>query len=347
MITIKDLAKIAGVSPTTVSNVLNGRFQKVSDETLTRVQAVIEETNYVSNMGGRLLANHGSRIIGVIINYNRSRLELSIAQTPFHSELIGFLEESIRNNNYYMMLHTSMNYEESVRMACAWNVEGLIVLGGNANEIEAFLQATDIPVVFIDSYANPKLPNYYNVGLADFEGARLMTSYLIDAGFKRIGFLADMVVPDGVDAERLKGFKRAYQEHKLTCQPNYFIPIDYRKTIRHQMLEQFINNDLSKYDALFFASDYYAVDTMNLFLDAGIKVPEQISITGFDNNILSEQSRPRLTTVSQNILEKGQTAVEMLLKIIRAEKIAKSNIALPVKLIERQSVATAERKSDN
>ncbi|MCH4168794.1 MAG: LacI family transcriptional regulator [Streptococcaceae bacterium] len=344
MITIKDLAKIADVSPTTVSNVLNGRFQKVSDETLAKVQAVIEETNYVSNMGGRLLANHGSRIIGVIIHYNRSRLELSIAQTPFHSELIGFLEESIRNNNYYMMLHTSMNYEESIRMASAWNVEGLIVLGGNANEIESFLKATDIPVVFIDSYADPQLPNYYNVGLADFEGARLMTSYLIEAGFNKIGFLADMVIPDGVDAERLKGFQQAYREHQLAYQPDNFISIDYRKAVRHQMFEQFIKKDLNTYDALFFASDYYAVDTMNLFLDAGISVPEQISITGFDNNILSEQSRPRLTTVSQNILEKGQTAVEMLLKIIRAEKIEANNIALPVEIVKRQSVSS--RKID-
>lgn len=83
---------------------------------------------------------------------------------------------------------------------------------------------------------------------------------------------------------------------------------------------------------------------MNLFLDAGISVPEQISITGFDNNILSEQSRPRLTTVSQNILEKGQTAVEMLLKIIRAEKIEANNIALPVEIVKRQSVSS--RKID-
>lgn len=347
MITIKDLAKIAGVSPTTVSNVINGRFQKVSEETLVKVQTVIKETNYVSNMGGRLLANHGSRIIGVIINYNRSRLELNIAQTPFHSEFIGFLEESIRNNNYYMMLHTSMDYEESIKMASAWNVEGLIILGGTVDEIELFLQATSIPAVFIDCYMDKIIDNFYNVGLEDKEGARMMTNYLFEKGNRRIAFLADANTPKGVDAKRLEGVMQAYQDQAIEYHSDCYIPIDYRKEIRHKMFVEFIKNDLKRFDALFFASDYYAVDTMNLFFDYGISIPEDISITGFDNNILSEQSRPRLTTVSQNILEKGQIAIEMLLKIIREEPLKQRNISLPVSLIERQSVADPKSKIGN
>lgn len=337
MVTIKDLAKMAKVSPTSVSNVLNGRFNKVSDETLAKIQAVIKETNYVSNMAGRLLANNGSRIIGVIVHYNRGPAELNVAQTPFHSEIIGFLEESIRKNNYFMMLHTSMDYEESIRMAAAWNVEGLIVLGGNPKEVELFLNATDIPVVFIDNYANQSLTNYYNVGLEDFEGARKMTQFLIQSGHQSIGFLADSKTPHGVDDRRLKGFKQAHVEAGLPYFKHSFIPIHYKKKTRHEMMQMFIKKQLKNYDALFFASDYYAVDTMNLFFDYGIRVPEDISIVGFDNNILSEQSRPRLTTVSQNIADKGRMAVAMLLKVIRNETIENNSILLPTELVIRKS----------
>ena len=94
MVTIKDMAEMAGVAPTTVSNVLHGRTKKMSKETLARVQKVIDECQYVTNMGARLLANYGSRIIGVIISYGR-REEQNAIQDPFFSEVIGALEKEI------------------------------------------------------------------------------------------------------------------------------------------------------------------------------------------------------------------------------------------------------------
>ena len=128
MVTIKDMAEMAGVAPTTVSNVLHGRTKKMSKETLARVQKVIDECQYVTNMGARLLANYGSRIIGVIISYGR-REEQNAIQDPFFSEVIGALEKEIRLNGYFMMLYTSGNVEESLKIASSWNIEGLVVLG--------------------------------------------------------------------------------------------------------------------------------------------------------------------------------------------------------------------------
>ena len=98
MITIKDMADIAGVSPTTVANVLHGRTKKMSKETLSKVQEVIDHSNYVSNMGARVLANYGSRIIGVIMNYNR-RTENNVFSDPFYGMIVGSLEKEIREKS--------------------------------------------------------------------------------------------------------------------------------------------------------------------------------------------------------------------------------------------------------
>ena len=104
MITIKDMAEIAGVSPTTVANVLHGRTKKMSKETLKKVQDVIDQSHYVSNMGARVLANYGSRIIGVIMNYDR-RAENNAMADPFYGTIVGALEKEIREHGYYMMLY--------------------------------------------------------------------------------------------------------------------------------------------------------------------------------------------------------------------------------------------------
>jgi len=153
MITIKDIADKAGVSPTTVSNVLHGRTEKVSKDTLEYVQKIIEESNYVSNMGARLIANYGSRIIGVIMMYG-SRNEKNALQDPFFSEIVGALEREIRNSQYYMMLYTSAGVEESLKLALAWNIEGLIVLGAQADDCRRLKENISIPIVFIDCYFN-------------------------------------------------------------------------------------------------------------------------------------------------------------------------------------------------
>ena len=115
MITIKDMAEIAGVSPTTVANVLHGRTKKMSKETLKKVQDVIDRSNYVSNMGARVLANYGSRIIGVIMNYDR-RAENNALSDPFYGTIVGALEKEIREHGYYMMLYMAGSIEETVRL---------------------------------------------------------------------------------------------------------------------------------------------------------------------------------------------------------------------------------------
>jgi len=336
MITIKDMADKAGVSPTTVSNVLHGKTKKLSKDTLEIVQNVIQESNYVSNMGARLLANNGSKILGVIIMYGK-RDEQIATQDPFYSEIIGAVENEIRQTGYYMMLYTSGNIDESLNLAKAWNIEGLVVLGASAHDCRMFKENTSIPIVFIDSYFEDDGIQYANVGLQDKEGAYQMTNYLIQNGHKDIVFLADSMDPVGVDKERLEGYRQALTDHQLFGRDR-FIPIDSKIDKRHDFLSKFMENKFNNFTALFFASDYYAVDTISFLLEHNIKMPEDISVAGFDDNIFSTLCHPLLTTIHQTVSDKAKHSIKLLLDMINKAEINDYNIRLPIRLVIRKSV---------
>ena len=337
MITIKDIAYKAGVSPTTVSNVLHGRTEKVSKDTLEHVQKIIEESNYVSNMGARLIANYGSRIIGVIMMYG-NRNEKNALQDPFYSEIVGALEREIRDNQYYMMLYTSASVEESLKLALAWNIEGLIVLGAQADDCRKLKENIGIPIVFIDCYFNDKDHLYANVGLQDEEGAYKITNHLFENGHKKIAFLCDNEVPVGVNFFRKEGFQRALREKGIQCTEDDIIYISQFARERYNLLEQFYKSRIKQYTALFFSSDFYAVDAIHFLHDKGMKVPEEISVVGFDDNIYAIQCRPQITTVHQDTSQKAVYAIDLLQRLIQGKEVQQYNIKLPVRVIVRDSV---------
>lgn len=328
---------MAGVSPTTIVNVLHGRTHKMKAETLQKISQIIKETKYVPNMGGRLLANYGSRIIGVIINHEK-RDTINIAQGPFFSEIIGGLEYHIRRNGYFMMLYAAANVEESLRMAGAWNLEGLIVLGCHMEECSQFLNNTSIPLVFIDSYfLNNKLP-YACIGLKDREGGYLMTKYLIDKGHRKICFLTVGSLERGVFYERYCGCKQAMKEAGLPFDKCDYISFPSELSQAQNFLLDFMAGRMKKYTALFFAFDLLALRAISFFQHNGIKIPEDISVCGFDGNIFSDIFRPSLTTIRQNVQDKANGAVSMLMQLIKKENPKKRIIRLNVSVSDGESV---------
>ncbi len=343
MVTIKDMAEKAGVCPTTVSNVLHGRTNKVSQETLEKVQRVIAESKYVSNMGARLLANNGSRIIGVIMNYER-REDQNAIQDPFYSELIGSLEREIRNQGYFMMLYTAKNIAESLKLASAWNVEGLIMVGTTMDGCAKLKRNTDKPVVFIDCYFHNDDIIYTNVGLQDRRGGYQMTKYLIGQGHRRIAFLADSDDPVGVDRERFEGYKAALNEEGIGLKKEDYIYISFDKKERMNTFEDICSNRINEYTALFFSSDFYAVDAIHYFMDKNISVPKDISIVGFDDNVFARQCRPKLTTVRQNVTNKAKYAVSQMKDLILGNSLDEYDIKLPIEIIVRDSVKNLNQK---
>lgn len=328
MVTIKDLSALAKVSPTTVSNVLHGHTNKMSPETLERVQLAIEQTHYVPNMGGRLLAKHGSRIIGVITTYAR-RTELIAASSPYYSEIIGSLENEIRMSGYYMMLYTSADVEESMDLARTWDVEGLVVLGSSERDAETFFREVQVPVMFIDTYGTG-IPN---VGVDDRGAMRTLVEHLIALGHRRIAFLTDSTVSEGIDRARYQGYTDALARHGIATSADDVITISYQDSLRRRELRDLRRSGFNGYTALCFPSDLYAIDAIGCLAPEGVSIPEDISITGFDGNYLAYLSLPRLTTVSQDLDLKGKMAMESLMKQIEAGEQQPVHIELPTYLV--------------
>lgn len=334
MIRIKDIAQRAGVSATTVSNVIHGNTRKVSQATIDKINRIIKETNYVPSMGARLLAGNGSRIIGVIVG-TEERFREEKLQDPFTGSILGKIETELSRRGYYMMFHMSSGMEENCQLASAWNVEGLLTIGISAEDNLEIRRLSRAPVVSIDVYYGKRaIPN---VGLDDFSGGYEMAKYLLKKGHRRILFLTPWDV--GVDKARWEGVQKALREYGVErieeCRQLMPCAHEERMELHRRNLEKY-----RRYTALFFSSDYYAAEGIQFLHDEGIRVPEELSVVGFDNNSYATLIRPALTTVAQDVREKGWQAVDMLMKLIEngGEEGVKTQTKLPIRIVERESV---------
>lgn len=332
MVTIKDMADELGISTTTVSNVIHGKTSEVSKKTVERVEELLEKYSYVPNINARNLAQNRSKIIGVALKSRKDKYD-NVMADPFHGTLIGEIEAEIRAKGYFMMLYISNDISDIISYVSGWNVDGLILIGMLHDDYIRFKNKYKKPIILIDSYTPRDVLDYVNVGLQDEEGAYQMTRYLIENGHKKIAFLADNM--EGVDYIRYKGYKRALKEAGLTPDNgNIFIlqPVNLEKSLEE------LYAILPDYTAIFCCSDYYAVTIMNNLQENGVKIPEDISVTGFDNNILSRIIKPALTTVNQDLRMKGRLTVSCLVDMIGGKMPQENNMLLPVELVIRKSV---------
>lgn len=333
MVRIKDIAEKAGVSPTTVSNVIHGNTKKVSKDTIANIQKLLESTSYVPSMGARMLAENRSRIIGVLLG-GKADKRRSAQGDAFANIMISALEYEIFRRNYFMMLHLSSSPEENLQLAATWNVEGLIMIGLSMQDNIKLQRKSRVPVVSIDAYyENQDVPN---IGLDDFRGGYEMGRHLIDKGHRDIVFLADNDV--GVDHFRWLGLQQALRDAGVASGDGQHMLLPEDVDLRMEFYERKAEV-LSKHDALFFASDYYALEAVNYLQNKGLHIPRDISVCGFDDSEYALLARPHLTTVHQDVRQKGVAAVQMLFDFIEGQKVTVMNEKLPIYVVERDSVA--------
>ena len=333
MITIKEIAQRLNMYTTTVSNVIHGKAGEVSEETRRRVEEFLKEVDYVPNINARNLAQNESKIIGLALKARVDKYE-NLIMDPFVAELIGGIEETIRNAGYFMMLYISRDTEKIMRHVSTWNVDGLILFGMLDDDGVRVSTKYKKPIVCLDTYSMEGLKHFTNVGLDDEQGAYEMVKYIISCGHQRIAFLSDNT--KGVDLARLNGYKRALAEAGIEYSEKDFLKIRPASAEIEASLDEICHRAL-EYTAIMCVSDLYAVTLMSALTDRGIRVPEGISIAGFDDNMLGSLYRPALTTVHQDVKEKGITAADTLLKQLRGEKTP-NQIKLPTHLVVRDTV---------
>lgn len=333
MIRIKDIAEKAGVSPTTVSNVIHGKAGRVSEETVKKINRILEEMNYVPSISARMLAKEHSGLIGVVLGYTREGMTYAL-EDPFIAELVGNLEYQIQKKGYYMMLVTRHEGKELLDQILGWNLEAMISIGLEEREIRRIRKRFHGPMAVIDGYGT--MPQgIVNVRTDDRGGGYLMGKYLLDRGHRRFLFLADNDI--AVDHERWLGVYQAMREEQVENAFSRHILIARDPEERRRQYEELLPF-FRRQSALFFSSDLYAVEASNFLQDHGIAVPGELSVAGFDDVSYARMSRPALTTVRQKVDEKARRCVESVLRLINGEEV-EPEYRISTMLIERESVA--------
>lgn len=332
-VTIKDIAEELGLSTATVSNVIHGKTKKISQRTVEKVQEKIEESGYLPNMAAVLLAQNTSKIVCIVLS-NDVKYENKMIEDPFVSGMLNYLSKELSKNDYFVMLKEEPDINQIARYASMWNMAGLVLIGFCAADYEKLRNNMHIPFVVVDAYQK-EVHRYSDVGVDNIEGGFVAGSYLIQMGHEKIMFLSDN--DEDCDHDRYVGLTKALADANLSVDKKDFKMLSPYKEQRKKIYEK-LYLEIGEYTAAFAASDMYAIEFMNFLQEKGMKIPEDLSIIGFDDIPLASLVYPTLTTVSQNLELRAKVAVELLLELMDGKAAGRQEL-LPVKLIERGSVS--------
>ena len=331
--TIVDVARAAGVSIATVSRVVNGNYP-VSEETRIKVIGAIEELNFVSGNSCREISQKNTSIIGVVVP--------SVENMYFPMVITG-IENYLKKKGYSMLLTCSKNSKEKeaecVNDLLARNVAGIIIADSDSNNISSVFYdvvSKRVPVVFVNGNVNKT--QYLHVSSDEETGAYAALKHLVDYHHRDIAFVR---VENSYSYDiKEKVFRKCMKE--LGNNPDediYSVPYGNDVSVIEEVEKKFLEVlPKGRYTAVFCANDLMAIGVMNACKKLKLKIPDDISVIGFDNTLLSKYSDPKLTSVDQNTFQLGFNSAQLLLEKIGSKENYSKRIILSTELIERESV---------
>jgi len=339
-VSIKDVAREAGVSTTTVSYVLNQNpTQTISPETTERIWQAVRALNYVPNLNARSLTSQKTNLIGVVIPQTEPGKEFMFAN-PFYGELLSAIEYTARRNGYHLLLSGPEPDQSYINIARNRSVDGIIIVGSYPSKSLNELHELAVPVVLVDTYVKDEV--FHTIGIDDRLGGLLATRYLLEKGHRRIAFVSGSVSEQGVIQKRFLGYMDALNEAGIAMDEKSLylgtVSYDFALSVPEEMQRRG-----NRETAAFTTSDILGMGLVKGLRRLGRRVPEDLSIVGFDDLDLARMSDPSLTTVHQDIAEKGRCAVQMILDAADGNA-DKQECILPIRLIERESVAEHTEK---
>lgn len=340
MVTSKQVARVAGVSRTTVSRVLNGS-PRISPEMRQRVHDAMVALGYEPDVVAQSLVRQRSRVIALGMFPQEAGLSLSeLGQTRyyFYLDLLKHIEQSTASARYDLLMPSrpqNASPEHYIRSLQTRRVAGSIMLGVSSGDsrIQALIQA-DIPTVFIDSMGQGKRATY--VKSDNVDGACQVTEHLLSLGHRRIAFVMGQTM-DLPGMERLFGAQQALARAGLMMDPALVRASGWDTDDAYEATCLLLS-ERQDFTALVAGSDLMAIGALRAIYEYGLRVPDDISVTGFDDVDLCRYTYPPLTTVRQERIAMGQGAVQLLLSMIEDEAaIEPSPLLVPTRLIVRHS----------
>ena len=332
-ISIKDIARAAEVSPGTVSRALRDS-PRVHPETKKRIQAIAEEMGYVPNTIARSLVTGQTQTVGLVVTTMTDPFLGSIAQT---------VESTANDHGYTVILTSSSNRPEreiaAAEMFQTRRVDGVIVTSSRIGALyQDRLERLSVPVVLINSLAEYKSRNIYSIGVDNQHGGYLATEHLLQRGHRRIAYVASPADRSD-DMQRMAGYRDALTNAGVDFAPDLVV----RGTGRIGGGERALPVLLSLArppTAVFCYNDMTAIGLMHAAREAGLSLPDDLAIVGFDDIAFGQFTYPSLTTVAQPVAALGQGAVEMVLALLADDAPGQgvaANQLIPGRLVVRAS----------
>jgi LacI family transcriptional regulator len=326
-VTIIDVARDSGVSYSTVSRVLSG-FEFVKEETRQRVLDAAHRLGYVVNIGARSLAGGKSQIIGLLVPG---------LDNGYIGEISRGIDEELARVNYDLMLYTTHRQrgKESLHVRAIANglTDGLLLIVPLATDYLPALQEQKFPYVLIDQ---GDLNNQSaTVDATNWQGAYDATSYLIRLGHRRIGMITGLMLISSA-VQRYEGYKAALAAHQIAFDPALVAQGDFWQPRGYQATLELLSRAAPP-TAIFASNDLSAFGAMEAIREQGLRIPEDVSLVGFDDVPQASLVHPKLTTVRQPLDQMGRQAVRMLLEQIETPDCPPRRISLETQLIVRDS----------
>jgi LacI family transcriptional regulator len=329
---LADIAAEAGVSVMTVSNVMNGKSARVSQQTILRVREIADRLGYVPNFSARSLAAARSHIIAALVPVGDDN---SLLVSPHTVAVIGGVERHLRHHGYHVLLRGIDQEGDIAEAIRGWSLDGAILVEFTDAEIDR-IPVHGVPLVAIDSYsANPRT---IGVRSDDRKGGWLAGARLAGAGHRRVLFAGPPYEGMGVVGQRWAGFRSA-------CIAGGIEPSEIAVATAFTRFEDGrdlglrLRRDYPDVTAVFATADVLAIGIMAGVVEAGAAIPRDLSVIGFDNLDISAYSSPGLTTIGQDMPAKVAEASRIILDEVELGEGPRTPVSLGVTLIERGTVA--------
>lgn len=330
-LTIKDIARLAGVSPTTVSLILNHKGERFSDETIKKVLKIVEETNYYPDFFAQNLVSKNNKTIGVII---------PTLGDLFFDGLFEGIEKVASERGYSVILFNSGNSKEKedrgLDFMLSRSVSGIILATPHILDHERFaLIRKRCPILLMDRGITPRLEG--QIAVDELGGMAEAMDKLSALGHRRIAYIRENQSYYNLQS-RFDGYRQGIQRHHLDDDPSLIITADLSVEGGYEATKKLLEAG-QEFTALCCANDYIAVGAYRALLQAGKKIPDDISVLGFDDIDIAAYITPALSTVKQTIDELGMEAASALIKKIEHPETALENKTFSTHLKMRESIA--------
>lgn len=333
--TIKDIARLSGYSVTTVSRALNNH-PDINEETKKKIMDVVKETGFVPNTAAINLKKRKANNIALLVKGMTN---------PFLNRMISVLEEALQLKDYTVILRHVEAKDDEVKIAIRLSVEhrlkGIVFLGGNFSHEEALIDKLKMPLVFSTVGGRDGEKNKYsNICVDDVGESEKMVSYLISLGHKDIAFIGDNISTTSVGMLRYEGYCNALKKAGISVDPFLTLEAEgenerFTYGNGYKLTKRLLDSK-HHFTAIFCTADVFAVGASRALLDAGLTIPGDVSVAGYDGIPLGEYFIPRITTIRQPVEKMADETAKLLFNMMEKKEKPKS-VLMPGELIVRES----------